>query len=77
MRTVFSNSMTTPTSKDPSIPKIPRGVRALPITNGTPSPREELSALQQDVAQIERWWADQARWKHTKRVYTGTFLIFF
>lgn len=56
--------------KDPSIPKIPRGVRVLPVTDGTPSPREELSALQQDVAAIERWFQDP-RWKHTKRVYSA------
>jgi len=74
MRTTFSSSLTVSTSaptEDKSIPKIPRGVRALPITNGTPSPREELNALQQDVAEIERWWADAARWKHTKRVYSA------
>lgn len=75
MRTTFSSSIGSVSSqpKDKSIPKIPRGVRALPVTNGTSSPREELGALQQDVAEIERWWADAARWKHTKRVYTGTY----
>ena len=76
MRTTFSSSLTMSTNankEDKSIPKIPRGVRALPVTNGTPSPREELSALQRDVAEIERWWADAARWKHTKRVYSGGF----
>lgn len=79
MRTTFSSTIGSISSqpKDKSIPKIPRGVRALPVTNGAPSPREELSALQQDVAEIERWWADAARWKHTKRVYTGTDRFFF
>lgn len=72
MRNTFSASLISANApkEDKSIPKIPRGVRALPVTNGTPSPREELSALQQDVAAIERWFADP-RWKHTKRVYAA------
>lgn len=75
MKTVFSASISTYSSEpkqSKATPKIPRGVRALPVTAGTSSPREELTALQQDVAAIDRWWADANRWKHTKRVYTGT-----
>lgn len=76
MRNTFSESLglspsTNNAPKDKSIPKIPRGVRGLPITTSTPSPREELSALQQDMAEIERWWTDKSRWGHTKRVYTA------
>ena len=76
MRNTFSASLsaTAAPKEDKSIPKIPRGLRALPITSGTSSPREELNALQQDVAAIERRFQDP-RWKHTKRVYTGKYCI--
>jgi hypothetical protein len=75
MKTVFSASISTYSSEpkqNKATPKIPRGVRALPLTVGSSSPREELTALQQEVAAIDRWWADANRWKNTKRVYTGT-----
>lgn len=53
--------------------KIPRGLRSLPITTqSATSGRSELDRLQQEAAQIERWWSDAFRWRHTKRVYSGT-----
>lgn len=54
------------------LPKVPRGLRALPITSlaSTPSPRSEFDRLKQEAAQIEQWWTTP-RWKHTKRVYSG------
>jgi len=60
-------------SKDVATPKVPRGLRSLPLASSypsQPSARSELAELQQDAAAIERWWA-QPRWKHTKRVYAG------
>jgi hypothetical protein len=55
--------------------KIPRGLRNLPITTPSISSRSELDRLQQEAAQIERWWADASRWRHTKRVYSGTIAL--
>jgi len=52
-------------------PKIPRGIRSLPSSAGA-SPSTEYDLLKHDVAQIERWWSDSWRWRHTKRIYSAT-----
>ena len=77
MRVVHTTS-TVPASddtKDLATPKVPRGLRALPVASGLPrsSPSGDMADLQQDVAVIERWWQDP-RWKHTKRTYSGEFI---
>lgn len=52
-------------------PKIPRGLRVVAGTLSSPPGRsEELSQLRQEVARIEKWWADP-RWKHTTRNFSG------
>jgi hypothetical protein len=54
-------------------PKIPRGLRGLPISSlaGPTDARSEYDALQAEAASIEQWWSNP-RWQHTKRVYSGT-----
>lgn len=59
--------------ESPSFPdKIPRGLRGLSNPNrnllSTLSDKEQL---QQEAMAVERWWS-QSRWKHTKRIYSGT-----
>lgn len=58
-------------SKDIATPKVPRGLRVLP-SNPLPTsdPRSELSELQSEASRIDQWWTD-ARWKHTKRIYSS------
>jgi hypothetical protein len=59
-----------PAKQDLATPKVPRGLRGI----ASPSSANELTSvdtLQQEAAMIERWWS-QPRWKHTKRVYSGT-----
>ncbi len=53
-------------------PKVPRGLRQLPITSlaGPTNTQSEYDALQADAASIEQWWSNP-RWQHTKRVYSG------
>lgn len=63
--------------KNDGTPKIPRGLRSLPVTSPSSSPREELALLKKDVSEIERWWADSTRWGHTKRVYSGEIQFFY
>jgi len=62
-------------SNDPSIAKIPRGLRNLsaarqPQHSLSSTTTKELQQLKQEAAEIERWWCDK-RWKHTKRVYSA------
>lgn len=52
-------------------PKIPRGVRALPAPSVVPASKD-LELLKEDIASIEKWWSDAARWGNTKRVYSAT-----
>jgi hypothetical protein len=60
--------------KDPSKPKVPRGLRSLPITgHSQASASSEMPGLQDEVASIERWWTE-SRWRHTKRIYSGKFI---
>ena len=53
--------------------KVPRGLRSLP-------PKKEISnqqfadQLKNEADAINRWWS-HPRWQHTKRVYSGTFLL--
>lgn len=73
MRIVQSSTVSTSgNQKDLATPKVPRGLRSLPVASGLPqsSPSGDMSDLQQDVAAIERWWMEP-RWKHTKRTYSG------
>jgi hypothetical protein len=55
-------------------PKIPRGLRRLPIasSSSTSSVRSEYDRLKAEAAQIEQWWSSP-RWQDTKRVYSGTY----
>ena len=53
--------------------KTPRGLRGLPQETG-PSASQELQALKDEAARIERWWTEP-RWKHTQRVYSGAFCL--
>jgi hypothetical protein len=73
MRVVnYSNTSSNNDAKDVSKPKIPRGLRSLPMASYEPptTVNGELNQLKQDAAAIESWWT-QSRWKHTKRVYSG------
>lgn len=53
-------------------PKIPRGLRNLPIAGMAPAsaPKSELDALKAEAQDIEQWWSTP-RWQYTKRVYSG------
>lgn len=53
-------------------PKVPRGLRGLPIASlaGSTDARSEYDTLQAEAAAIEQWWANP-RFQHTKRVYSG------
>jgi hypothetical protein len=57
-------------------PKIPRGLRRLPIASSTSSSsvRSEYDRLKAEAAQIEQWWSSP-RWQDTKRVYSGTYVV--
>lgn len=50
--------------------KIPRGLRGLPVKKASSPPQSEYRQLQQEAAEIERWWSD-SRWNHTQRVYSA------
>ena len=53
-----------------------RGLRVLPSTSSSGgSVKAERDALVKEIAQIEQWWRD-ARWKGTKRTYSGTFCLY-
>ena len=57
-------------------PKVSRGLRVLPSTSSSGgSVKAERDALVKEIAQIEQWWRD-ARWKGTKRTYSGTFCLY-
>jgi hypothetical protein len=63
------------TEKDPSIPKVPRGLRGLPSSGRSQtSASSEMHRLQEEAASIERWWSEP-RWRHTKRVYSGKYKL--
>ncbi|KAG7371145.1 isocitrate lyase [Nitzschia inconspicua] len=53
-------------------PKVPRGLRGLPIASlaGSTDARSEYDALQAEAASIEQWWANP-RFQYTKRVYSA------
>jgi hypothetical protein len=34
----------------------------------------EMPRLQDEAASIERWWTEP-RWRHTKRIYLGKFIL--
>jgi hypothetical protein len=52
-------------------PKIPRGLRSLPVVASTSADAQsEYSTLKSEAARIEQWWSTR-RWQHTKRVYSG------
>lgn len=73
MRVVYSNPTTSASSneaKDIAIPKVPRGLRSLPLASAQPTTGNEQALLRQDAAALESWWS-QPRWKHTKRVYSA------
>lgn len=53
------------------VPKIPRGMRSLPVVTSPSDMQSDMRNLQADAAQIEEWWGSQ-RWRLTKRVYSGT-----
>jgi hypothetical protein len=67
-----SNSMTpsTKNTKKVILPKVPRGLRSLPIAASSSDSRSEYKSLQAEAARIEEWWASP-RWRLTKRVYSG------
>lgn len=74
MRVVHTSStvLTLDTNqKDLATPKVPRGLRSLPVASGlSPSSTGDMADLQCDAAAIERWWTEP-RWKHTKRTFSG------
>ncbi len=53
--------------------KVSRGLRVLPPKNDTLSPSNELSRLQEEAKEIEKWWNSE-RWQYTKRPYKGTYM---
>lgn len=58
--------------KDLATPKIPRGLRNLPIASATSGDNGPTNnQLQNEKIAIERWWTN-SRWTHTKRGYNGT-----
>jgi hypothetical protein len=60
--------------KDPSKPKVSRGLRGLPISgHSQASASSEMPRLKDEAASIERWWKEP-RWRHTKRIYSGKFI---
>ena len=67
-----SNNMTGATNKKNQaiVPKIPRGLRSLPVVAQTSNVRSESMSLQAEVKEIEEWWSSP-RWRLTKRVYSG------
>lgn len=54
----------------PIVPKVPRGLRSLPVVAPSSDSRSDYKYLQADAAQIEEWWSSP-RWRLTKRVYSG------
>jgi len=60
---------------DLTTPKIPRGLRSLSAPANQPSSNRNFGQeLKAEAAAVERWWS-QPRWQHTKRVYSGTFVV--
>ena len=59
---------------DIAAPKVPRGLRSLPLPQQRLQQQETARGfgqqLQSEAAAVERWWS-QPRWQHTKRVYSG------
>lgn len=55
---------------DVATPKIPRGLRVLPLAAPSSSPDNELAKLQGEAQAIERWWKE-SRWNQTKRIYSA------
>jgi hypothetical protein len=62
-------------AKDIATPKIPRGLRELPIASASSLTDQgpDRFQLKNEASDIDKWFADP-RWKHTKRVYNGTLL---
>lgn len=71
-----SNNSTMPSNKSkksqPIVPKIPRGLRSLPVVAPSSNSRSDFNSLKAEAAQIEEWWSSP-RWRLTKRVYSGEF----
>ena len=61
---------------DLATPKIPRGLRVLGTSSSASTTRSADfgQQLKNEAAAIERWWS-QPRWQHTKRVYSGMYII--
>lgn len=85
MRVVNSNSFrfnsqanTMPSSQkkktQPIIPKVPRGLRSLPVVAPSSDSRSDYKSLKAEAAQIEEWWTSP-RWRLTTRVYSGEFMF--
>jgi len=65
-----------PPTQDLATPKIPRGLRSL---GGGSLDKSSINnnlghELQSEASAVERWWS-QPRWQHTKRVYSGTYVM--
>ena len=56
-------------------PKIPRGLRSLPVVTPSSDIRSEYNDLQAEASQIEEWWSSP-RWRLTKRVYSGELSVY-
>lgn len=76
MRVVYSSSVQVSMPKQQKkqskeiVPKVPRGLRSLPVVSPSSDSRGDYNVLKADAAQIEEWWSSP-RWRLTKRVYSG------
>lgn len=58
---------------DIATPKIPRGLRGLPMASVSADyDGMSKNQLEQEARTIEQWWSEP-RWKYTKRGYNGMF----
>ena len=55
--------------------KVPRGLRGLPNRKHLVPALSDKEQLQQEAMAVERWWS-QSRWKHTKRIYSGMYILY-
>ena len=67
-----SSNMTNSSNKksQPIVPKIPRGLRSLPVVAQSSNVKSDFTSLQAEAKEIEEWWSSP-RWRLTKRVYSG------
>ena len=70
--TIMGGNGSNNAQKSSTDPKVPRGLRGLPIASlaGSTDARSEYDTLQAEAAAIEQWWANP-RFQHTQRVYSG------